>query len=322
MLRRKVQAYLPLAVFGLAGCPGTDRDLTVAGRDAEAPPSETAPPLPVDPVAFKLLNWNVNNFFNDRLDSPELIPGAETLVTAQEYADKLAAIQAVLEKHSADVIVLQEVENQNVTTDLANALGTYPYTTTSAGNDPRGIDIAVLSRYPIDKTVSHKREFFYSVTDPNRTFTFARDCLEAHFTVNGRHLVLLGIHFKAKADAESQLKRLAEAEHTRSIASQLLTSDPAMTVYVLGDFNDQPGSAPLMALEGSGATALSSAAAWAPLEQRYSVTYLGNPELIDDQLGSSATKEWLETGVVSIDHSSAVDLASDHAPVVATYNVR
>src|SRR5690606_40985880 len=68
------------------------------------------------------------------------------------------SIARALRELQADVVVLQEVENEQVTAELAAASGTYPHHVTSRGNDPRGIDIAVLSRWPIVAVRSHRSE--------------------------------------------------------------------------------------------------------------------------------------------------------------------
>lgn len=321
-MRRLVPLAAALAI-GSTGCPGTERNLdTQPTQDAEPDPPDAALDVTAgEPVPVKVVNWNVQNLFNDVRDSPEIAAADEMILTAAEYQTKLADVSKVLESLSPDIAVLQEVENQPVIADLATALNDYPHLHITQGNDPRGIDIALLSRHPVERVVSHKQEFFQS-SATGQTYVFARDVLEAHLIINGRHLVVLGIHLKSGTDAESQDKRLAEAERLREIVDQLQVEDQSSMIVVLGDFNGVPGSAPLTALMGAPPSALASVTADLPPADRYSVTFGGVPQLFDDQLVDADALALLDPGSVSIEHGPTVDAASDHDPVAATYRVK
>jgi endonuclease/exonuclease/phosphatase family metal-dependent hydrolase len=313
---------LPLALV-FSACPGPNQDFNVPPPDADTNPPDSAveaeagPPQPV-----KVMTWNVHNFYNDKRDSFEVAEADEMVLTPAEYQTKLTQVSSVVGSVKPDVLVLQEVENQAVIDDLAAKLGGYPNRFITQGNDPRGIDIAVLSELPLQVAPTHRDEFFHPSTDPSQTFVFARDVLEAHFMINTRHFVLLGIHLKAQdGDPKSDLKRLAEAEQVRAIATGIQFGDANAAITVLGDFNDTPGSAPLTALMGSPPFQLTSAAAQVPAAERYSVTFGGNPQLFDDQLSDPIAASKLDPASVTILHSGDVNLASDHDPVIATYMV-
>ncbi len=215
---RRLALFLLLPLVAV-GCPGTDQNLSVPDRDADNNPpdaaieAEAAPPQPL-----KVMTLNTYNFFNDVRDSYEIPAADEQVETTANYQTKLAAIAAIFTQENPNVAILQEVENIAVLNDLANAIGSYPHREITQGNDPRGIDIGVMSQVPFQVAPSHKDEYFHPSTDPTRTYKYARDLLEVHMKVNGRHVVFGGVHFKAEIDAESQLKRLAEAEHTREIS--------------------------------------------------------------------------------------------------------
>lgn len=319
VVMRRLAWLVPCAVLlGAAGCPGTHRDLSQPKRDAEIdPPDATIDVQTTPPV--RVLTWNVRNLFNDVRDSPEIDVALETILPTSEYTAKRDAIAAVLATLAADIVVLQEVENQPVLIDLAEAAGGYPHRHITLGNDPRGIDIAVLSRHPIDNVVPHSQESFSS---GGQTYKFARDVLEAHFTLNGRKLVLFGIHFKSGTEIADQDKRLAEAEQTRKIVSQVDGADPNALLVVLGDFNTVPGSPPLVALGGAPPSDLTSVTSALPAADRFSVTFGGTPQLYDDQLGDADAIAALDVATVQIDHGAAVNAASDHDPVVATYVIQ
>jgi endonuclease/exonuclease/phosphatase family metal-dependent hydrolase len=301
----------------LAGCPGTQRDLGQPAVDAETDPPDavTGTPIPV-----RVLSWNVRNLYNDVRDSPEVAAADEIILTTAQYQAKLDDIAGVIGSLVPDIVVLQEVENHNVLSDLGQKLPEHAHRRITEGNDPRGIDIALLSRHPIDRVVAHDQEFFSSSAS-GKTYVFARDVLEVHFEINGRHLILFGIHFKSGTDAESQDKRLAEAEQTRKLVLQQEAKDPSALIVVLGDFNAVPGSPPLAALAGAPPSELVSATLSLDPTDRFSVTYGGTPQLFDDQLLDPDALSALDPSSVKIEHGSAVNAASDHDPVVATYRV-
>lgn len=322
-MRRIAALLVPLCLAAI-GCPGTEQDFSVPTQDAEPGPPDAAtdieagPPQPV-----KVMTWNVKNLFNDKKDSPEVAVADETVLSPTEYQAKLTAIASVVGGVKPDVLMLQEVENQNVVNDLAAKLGGYPHRAITQGNDPRGIDVAVLSALPVQIGPSHKDEYFKASTDPTQTFKFARDVLEVHLTVNGRHLALLGIHFKAEdGDPKSGLKRVAEAEQTRKIGTGIRLADPTAAIVVMGDFNSTPGSDPMNALAGIAPFLLSSATEALPAADRYSVTFGGSPQLYDDQYCDPVAKSLLDVASVQIVHGGSVNAASDHDPVVAVYGVR
>jgi predicted extracellular nuclease len=307
------------ALIGLAGCPGTARDLSNPVADAEPGPPDAAIDVEAGPaIPVRVLTWNVRNLYNDVKDSPELAVADELVLSTEQYQSKLADIATVLDALAPDIAVLQEVENQNVVSDLGQRLPAHVHRYITQGNDPRGIDIALLSRHPIDQVVSHKAESFSSSAS-GQSYTYSRDLLEAHFTINGRHLILLGIHFKSGSEPESVDKRLAEAEQTRRHVSQQETKHPTASIVVLGDFNAVPGSPPLAALAGTPPATLVSATATLGPTDRFSVTFGGNPQLFDDQLVNPRAFDALDPASVKIEHGSAVSATSDHDPVVAAY---
>lgn len=170
--------------------------------------------------------------------------------------DKLSepAIQntaRVIRSVNADVCALIEVESrptlQRFCSQRLAASGQfkrYPHQMLIDGNDDRGIDIGLVSRFPIRNLRSH-------VDDRNgNSQIFSRDCLEAEIVLpNGRSLWLLLNHFKSKgfgSQSESNERRLRQAEQVAKILQGYkLTQD---LVVVAGDLNDTPGSAPLAPL--------------------------------------------------------------------------
>ncbi|MEV5957211.1 endonuclease/exonuclease/phosphatase family protein [Streptomyces sp. NPDC051987] len=149
----------------------------------------------------------------------------------------------VVAEVDADILLTVEVEDRLTlerfnTQVLADALGRrpYPYNLLIDGNDPRGIDIGILSRHPITSVRSHLFD-----TDPDHPADrlFSRDCPEFEIQLDGTPLVILGNHLKSKFRDDPEL-RLAQARRVAEIYREAAERTPH--VMVAGDLNDAPES--------------------------------------------------------------------------------
>lgn len=168
-------------------------------------------------------------------------------VNATSSDNTARVIQAI----NADVLCMVEVEDR-LTLDRFNRLtltkfkASFDHNLLIDGNDPRGIDIGLLSRFPIRSVRSHIDD----VTEKKRVPIFSRDCPEFEIELpDGRTLWLLGNHFKSQgygSQKANDAKRKLQAERVREILRRFdLTRD---LVAVAGDLNDSPTSAPLKPL--------------------------------------------------------------------------
>ena len=151
----------------------------------------------------------------------------------------------VIRDVGADVIGVVEGENRPALKGFSDTIlplvGGTPYAQVMLidGNDPRGIDCAIMARegFPIASMLSH-----VDATD-ERGLIFSRDCPEYHLgTPNGGHLVVLVNHFKSKAggsQASSNAKRRRQAAAVARIYGRLRDAG-ADLVAVIGDLNDSP----------------------------------------------------------------------------------
>ncbi|MFC9929505.1 endonuclease/exonuclease/phosphatase family protein [Streptomyces sp. NPDC127190] len=160
----------------------------------------------------------------------------------------------VVAEVTADIQLVAEVEDR-LTLDLFNrhVLGAvegaqpYPFNLLIDGNDPRGIDVGILSRRAITSVRPHL--FDPDPAHPDRPL-FSRDCPEYEIQLGeGTTLVLLGNHLKSKFHDDPRL-RLAQAQRVAEIYRAALERTP--NVVVAGDLNDSPDSAPLKALLDTG----------------------------------------------------------------------
>lgn len=268
---------------------------------------------------LKIINWNVHNLVNDELDDPK----AEFEKTDADYLEHRKAVAKVLASLDADVVLLQEVEHVKILEELntQELNGRYLHLSVIDANDPRGIDNGVMSKFPFEKLVSHQDDFFAKVGTSSPKYKFARDCVEVHLQVNDRAIALLNVHFKSKENDNAD-KRLAEAQHSRKLADDIRDNNPNTAIAILGDFNDLPGSLAYGAVIGNGENSYKNVAESAPEEDRWSFIYKGTKELVDQHMINPVLAPMLQVDSIEIVHSDDVDAASDHAPIVATYQIK
>jgi endonuclease/exonuclease/phosphatase family metal-dependent hydrolase len=147
----------------------------------------------------------------------------------------------------ADVFAVMEAENRPALKGFSDTIlplaGAEPYAQVMLidGNDPRGIDCALMTRggFPIASMLSHVDD-----TD-DAGLVFSRDCPEYHLGTpggGGGRLVVLVNHFKSKAgwsQASSDRKRRRQAAAVASIYGRLRDAGGGL-VAVVGDLNDTP----------------------------------------------------------------------------------
>lgn len=157
--------------------------------------------------------------------------------------DKRRITAKAIEGVNADVIALQEVENLDVLerfrSEFLGGTKAYPHAMLIDGNDPRYIDVAVLSRHPIVHVRSYQEN---KLTPTSRTFIFSRDCLEVDVQIEGKTLTLFVNHFKSMMGGRDQTKekRLNQVQAVRKLISERFGAKyPGRHAFiVLGDFND------------------------------------------------------------------------------------
>ncbi len=155
----------------------------------------------------------------------------------------------VLKALKADVQCLVEVESRDTINSFSSdMLGNqkFPYNILIDGNDPRGIDVGILSRFPIKNL---RTNIFTKEKPASKSFIFSRDCLEVELEIAaGKSLYILCNHFKSKgysaSQATSDARRRLQANAVKDILKNRYNLKTDMVV-VLGDFNDTPDSKPL-----------------------------------------------------------------------------
>ena len=279
------------------------------------------PPYP-DPskpsLTWTLASYNVHDLF-DTIDerSPQELRPAEN-----QLRNKLTRLRRVLQVLDADVVGLMEVETLGVLKRLNASLGAgaYPEAILLEGNDPeRGIDVALLSRFPIIQTLSHTADT-YEAPHGEQDRVFSRDCLECHLRLpSGATLVVLVNHLKSKRGGELETEPLRAAQATRvhKIAESLRAQYPL--VAVVGDLNDTPLSQSLQPLLCGSLTDL--LARDIPQLNNYSFVHRGQAERIDYLLASAELAARFVPNSALLLHDDWARRASDHAPARVAFSL-
>jgi endonuclease/exonuclease/phosphatase family metal-dependent hydrolase len=224
--------------------------------------------------------FNLNNLFTRWNFQADITPGTQlTQVTEFTSGDNVrfrsfkgnvvhgkdavgtAQISARVLSMNVDVLAVQEVENIEAlqTFNTEQLGGSYPYVVLIEGNDPRLIDVGVMSKLPIGRIVSHQTE-----PDPARATerVFGRDLLQVDvlsldrtrrlFTLFNTHLKSNYVDWRERdpiaAAVAANKRRERQAAATAGIIQRELR--PNSRYVVVGDMNDDPDSefmAPLTA---------------------------------------------------------------------------
>ena len=165
----------------------------------------------------------------------------------------------LLAEADADVVALQEVFDQETLDHfhdqvlLVEGVRAYPHRICLPGNDGRGLDVALMSRLPIDRAASHAAVTAADLDlDPLPGHAdqpiFRRDCLEADIA----GLTFFVCHFKAPhpdAEAARPVRRL-EALAVRRLVERRFPAPEREHWIILGDLNEPADAA------GSGEAAI------------------------------------------------------------------
>jgi endonuclease/exonuclease/phosphatase family metal-dependent hydrolase len=186
------------------------------------------------------------------------------LVKAKDEVDTDRIAQRIL-TIDVDVLAVQEVENIGILRqfDREQLGGLYNYQVLIEGNDPRFIDIAVLSKLPIGAVSSYQTAVHPD--DPTRP-VFSRDLQEVEIWSTGRTIKLFTLynnHLKsnfvpfgedpAAGAAKANARRRRQTETVSRIVEARMRRDSRY--IVLGDMNDPPESphlAPMTQAPGLG----------------------------------------------------------------------
>jgi endonuclease/exonuclease/phosphatase family metal-dependent hydrolase len=266
------------------------------------PSAVRSPGWPADPPAVvRLVSWNVHDLFDEVADPGTLDPA----VPAAEVEARLDALAAVLGRLDADVVLLQEVERWPLLLRLASRAG-YAEARLLEGNDPRGIDVALLSRWPVTRYRGHAGE-----RAADGRLLWPRDAVEAQVALGTARLRVVGTHLSSHLSDPDGERRRGQAARLRELADGAAAEDPGALVVVGGDLNDEAAAPALAPLLGDGrwveGAATTDPSAWTWSDGRLRA-------VLDHLAVHAAQRGALVAGWVA--DGADVAAASDHRPVV------
>ena len=177
------------------------------------------------------------------------------LVKGKPVKDTLQVAERI-SRIDLDVLAVQEVEDIDVLKSFnkEHLNGVYPHVVLIEGNDPRFIDIALLSKYPLGAITSFQTAVH---RDNPQERVFSRDLLEVEildksrskklFTIYNNHLKShFGDEISQKETASNALRRKQQAETISEIVSKRMRVDEKF--LITGDMNDGIDASPLAPL--------------------------------------------------------------------------
>jgi endonuclease/exonuclease/phosphatase family metal-dependent hydrolase len=266
---------------------------------------------------FTVAEYNVENLFDG-----QTVKLKGELVAKPDAAKR--AVAKSLRDLNPDVVGLVEVESlptlKKFRDDYLADMG-YTNVVLIEGNDTRGIDVAVMSRFPIVGTRSHK-DITFPVAGKAAPEKLSRDLLQTSIQLpSGYRFEFFVTHLKAiTTDPKANAKREAEAQTVHSILAKVEKAAPNGNYAVVGDFNDLPNSPylkPLLApspdlklfdaLSELGAKAFS----FHPEEYRGRIDYI--------LLSEGMKREYVSRSAKILDNETARS-ASDHLPTAVSFS--
>ncbi|MEO0513967.1 MAG: endonuclease/exonuclease/phosphatase family protein, partial [Planctomycetota bacterium] len=236
----------------------------------------------------------------------------------------------------------QELENEFVLQAMIDEFlpnAGYQYVTAQRTNSGRGINLGVISRYPIEELRSYRFTKLTNPAAPGREWKFARDVMRVAVDAGlDQPINIFSIHLKSNRDGpddpNSRLYRTAEAIALKNIIREEVEKDPEFLGVLGGDFNsnyetrpDQPRPWPamehLLAPESDGTQLLTDVHADLSDEQRVTIPGDGRypPATFDYILVTPAMAKRYVEGSANIVRSKALTAGSDHRPLSASFRL-
>jgi endonuclease/exonuclease/phosphatase family metal-dependent hydrolase len=231
-IRLAIFTVLALAAAGtLSGCSVTAED-----------PGLQAAQQPAQPGEYLFCHWNVENFFDDKLDKRHHKADKEF---DEWFAGDKQALQLKLDKlteallkmnggKGPDILAICEVESPRAADLLMEALNKklearwhYQHVLMKDLNAGRHIAPAILTRLPVAK-------------DKTRLHGKMLRILEGHIVLDGKELVVLATHWTSRIQATSEASRDHYADTIYGVFKEMYARNPKVDVIVCGDFNDTP----------------------------------------------------------------------------------
>jgi uncharacterized protein len=270
--------------------------------------------------SIRVVTFNVRRFFDSVCQSGQCAAGDfEALPTQAEFEARADELATGIRATGAQVVVLQEIENQTALDALSSRLGDIlPGAAMGETGAPGSMDVAVMASVAIDSTVRHRASSVLVRPDGSTT-TFSREFYEVHVRVLEREVIAFAAHFRSKVNDDAG-RRLAEAQAAHSIVTKAAGANPDALVLLAGDLNDTPGSPPLTALESDGA--LIRVARDNPVADQATYIFNGQGQAIDHVFRAAGSPGSTVPGSVKVLKGSYGYAGSDHFALQADFTAQ
>lgn len=183
-----------------------------------------------------IISWNVQTFFDSTTDGTEYSEFLKnTKWNKDAYITRLTRLSDSLKILDADVIIMQEIENEAILCDIYNFMAgewnlkkIYSYAA-FAKDEGSSIGCAVLSRYPLSSLKVHGLEIRTEYSSQPKM----RPLMELYVIKNEKPLHLFVNHWKSMSGGkeESEVWRLWQEKVLAKKLSQ------SQNNFIAGDFN-------------------------------------------------------------------------------------
>jgi len=207
------------------------------------------------PGTFRVTTYNVENLFDD-VDDPTL-SGKDEDIDDTKPEHQLIAVARAIHKVDSDVICMEEIESLDAVLEFRDKylsdMG-YEYIVSLDAGNSRGIENAVLSRFPLTNPQQwigmelggvHPEKYGnsknYYAGEP---IAFRRSPLKLDVEIPSSGdkpawtLTLFVVHHKS--GRYNSYWREAEAKMVDKLAHRVEKDHPGRAIVILGDFNAQP----------------------------------------------------------------------------------
>lgn len=290
--------------------------------------------------SIRIVSQNMNQFF-DNVDNGNNEKVYSTARFNQKV--KFASSSIINQFNLPDIIALQEIENRNVLSKIAqqvNARSGVRYKVILLeGNDVSAINVAYLIKQKF-KIKSVNQLFNTERLRYDQSFLFSRPPLYLETCIEAKCLSLVNLHLRSMRGIRSgtkarrvRLKRLEQASSIARWVNDFQQARPASPLLVLGDLNGLTPSDPYVDVVGTilgrpdNSKTEKQAADWIkrdlidltktiPARKRYSYIYHKKKQILDYMFSSSNSALNLRSiAFGEIDYGF-----SDHAALMADFS--
>ncbi|QKF73590.1 endonuclease/exonuclease/phosphatase [Aliarcobacter faecis] len=174
---------------------------------------------------LKIASYNVENFFdliNNKTEYEEYVPNSNSLWNQRNFDIKLKNTLKVLNDLDADIIALQEIENENLIKLLKQKLPQYSYYAFSKYPNS-AVGLGFLSKIPIKN---------YKNLDVKLSSNSYRPILEATFNFENIDFKIFNNHWPSKKASE-----VLRVKYAQTLNNRLKELEKDYDYILVGDFN-------------------------------------------------------------------------------------